>query len=278
MCSVTPLAINDVTSGFNIAEDWTFNSSIEGICGLTTEEVKDLLNWTRIRRPDGTLVRRLTNEEKDEHLQFMKENYKGYRFSHKSDAIPLYCTVQVMSYLKVCVWILSPRTLVLVCSSDAYCNCVFDEVQHVETASDEYFGDPNVEISDAALEFIISSPHFHEILDILKGKQPSSALSVSQVHRAMGSFRSLNWFDKERARTMDAFLMLSMYLGVLTISDHDRTFPECEAFDYCVNSLLLIVPVRLMICVLAGRIGRSQSAHCREHLEAFGSSKQAVVF
>ena len=85
---VTPLTLDSMTSGFNIATKLTNNPLFTAMCGLTDEEVMQAIEMAGI-----------TGEEKAKAYNKMKENYDGYRFN-KFDNNHLFNTTLVMYYLR----------------------------------------------------------------------------------------------------------------------------------------------------------------------------------
>ncbi|RUS21686.1 AAA-ATPase-like domain-containing protein [Endogone sp. FLAS-F59071] len=74
---VSPLAMNDVTSGFNIRYDITLIPRYEHMCGFE-EDVRHALMYVCAGKEE------LTDEEKqkfvDDHLEQMRKYYNGYKF------------------------------------------------------------------------------------------------------------------------------------------------------------------------------------------------------
>ena len=75
---VAPVALNDLTSGFNVSEDVSHKASLAGLCGFRDPEIDDLLERVAADRdlPPETVERaRLT----------MRSWYNGYRFTEDVD-------------------------------------------------------------------------------------------------------------------------------------------------------------------------------------------------
>ncbi len=73
---VSPITLDDVTSGFNIARNITINPNMNDILGFTQKDVEDIVDYyTKM----GVFTQ---NREKT--LEIMKDWYDGYRFSTKS--------------------------------------------------------------------------------------------------------------------------------------------------------------------------------------------------
>ena len=82
---VTPLTLDSLTSGFNIATKITNNPLFTAMCGLTEEEVKYAIKEAGVPNPE-------------EAFNKMKENYDGYIFN-KYDQTHIFNTTLVMYYL-----------------------------------------------------------------------------------------------------------------------------------------------------------------------------------
>ncbi|MGE0083823.1 MAG: AAA family ATPase [Desulfococcaceae bacterium] len=70
---VSPVTMDDVTSGFNIGENITVNEKFNELLGFTEKEVRDMLDYYR---REGLL-----NLEPDVCMEIMKDWYDSYRFS-----------------------------------------------------------------------------------------------------------------------------------------------------------------------------------------------------
>ena len=67
---VAPITLDSLTSGFNISKDITQDSDFNEMMGFTKEELISLMTEQQI-----------SEEEQEEILPIMKENYDGYKFS-----------------------------------------------------------------------------------------------------------------------------------------------------------------------------------------------------
>ena len=81
---VAPLTLDSLTSGFNIATNISLEQKYTAMCGLTEQELKILLE--ELQMPENI-------------LEYLKQNYDGYRFSTKSEE-HTFNTTLVMYYLK----------------------------------------------------------------------------------------------------------------------------------------------------------------------------------
>ena len=88
---VSPITMDDVTSGFNIGENVTLEPEFNEMLGFTEPEVCSLLALYRDRGAFG--------QDVDAALDVMREWYNGYRFA-KTAAGDLYNTDMVLYFLK----------------------------------------------------------------------------------------------------------------------------------------------------------------------------------
>ena len=88
---VSPITMDDVTSGFNIGSNISLEPKFDQILGFTEEEVRNLLE---MYRGHGAF-----NQDVEAALDVMREWYNGYRFA-KSTEDDLYNTDMVLYYLK----------------------------------------------------------------------------------------------------------------------------------------------------------------------------------
>ena len=87
---VSPIAMDDVTSGFNIGKNISLQSEFNDMLGFTEEEVCELLE---MYRDYGVF-----NQEVEAALNIMREWYNGYRFSEEIQG-DLYNTDMVLYFL-----------------------------------------------------------------------------------------------------------------------------------------------------------------------------------
>ena len=96
---VSPITMDDVTSGFNIGTNISLHPAFNELLGFTEQEVQSLL---RMYKAAGAL-----NQEVEAVLDMMREWYNGYRFA-KGAANELYNTDMVLYYLAPAVSYGSP--------------------------------------------------------------------------------------------------------------------------------------------------------------------------
>ena len=96
---VSPVTMDDVTSGFNIGANISLNPAFNELLGFTEDEVRNTL---RMYSEAGAL-----NQKVDAALDTMREWYNGYRFA-KGAANDVYNSDMVLYYLKALVLYGSP--------------------------------------------------------------------------------------------------------------------------------------------------------------------------
>ena len=87
---VSPVTMDDVTSGFNIGTNISFDATYNPMVGFTEREVEDLV---KMYRKSGVLTK-----EHDAVMAVMREWYNGYRFAEDADE-DVYNTDMVLYYL-----------------------------------------------------------------------------------------------------------------------------------------------------------------------------------
>ncbi len=88
---VSPITMDDVTSGFNIGSNISLEPKFDQMLGFTEAEVRQLLE---LYRDLGAF-----NQEVEAALDVMREWYNGYRFSEEAE-VDIYNTDMVLYYLK----------------------------------------------------------------------------------------------------------------------------------------------------------------------------------
>jgi hypothetical protein len=77
---VSPIALNDLTSGFNNARDLTLEPELAALCGFRESEIRDVLGLIARERD-------LSPEEIESLMERMRTWYNGYRFSKDADEL-----------------------------------------------------------------------------------------------------------------------------------------------------------------------------------------------
>jgi hypothetical protein len=85
---VAPQAFSDGLSSLNMMKDLTFAPKLEGLFGLTADDVSRGLD----------MITHLTADQRAQHLEQMRVQYDGYRFVHTQKE-PLFNTQYVLYYL-----------------------------------------------------------------------------------------------------------------------------------------------------------------------------------
>ena len=94
MTGVSPITLDDVTSGFNIADNISLESDFDAMLGFTEAEVRGLLE---MYRDLGVF-----DQDVDTALDTMRAWYDGYRFSRRTTT-SVYNTDMVLYYLKASI-------------------------------------------------------------------------------------------------------------------------------------------------------------------------------
>ncbi len=89
---VSPVALNDVTSGFNTSENVSLAPELAALCGFREEEIRDLLKPVAAER-------NLTGDEVEEAVRTMRTWYNGYRFTEEGEEL-VYNPTNVLYFLK----------------------------------------------------------------------------------------------------------------------------------------------------------------------------------
>jgi hypothetical protein len=89
---VSPVALNDLTSGFNTATNLALHSRLTSLCGFNEKEVRGLLGQIAAER-------QFSDKEVEETVDLMRTWYNGYRFSD-TDAEMVYNPTSVFYFLR----------------------------------------------------------------------------------------------------------------------------------------------------------------------------------
>ena len=89
---VSPVTMDDLTSGFNIGTNYTMNAKFNAMVGFTEEEVREMLDYYRQFHP--------FRHSTDELLEIMKPWYDNYCFSEECiDEPPMYNSDMVLYFI-----------------------------------------------------------------------------------------------------------------------------------------------------------------------------------
>lgn len=89
---ISPVALNDLTSGFNIAENVSLEPALGGLCGFRDQEIGELLEGVAAER-------RLSAEIVDQAARTMRTWYNGYRFARNEGEL-VYNPTNALYFLK----------------------------------------------------------------------------------------------------------------------------------------------------------------------------------
>ncbi len=90
---VSPVALNDLTSGFNTATDVSLEPALAGLCGFSETELRSLLEQVAEER-------QLSREDVEQHLAVMRVWYNGYRFSRRGGGRLVYNPTNALYFLR----------------------------------------------------------------------------------------------------------------------------------------------------------------------------------
>ncbi len=89
---VSPVALNDLTSGFNIAKDVSHKAALASLCGFRGSEIDDILGRVAAERE-------LPQDVIDHARESMRTWYNGYRFTKERDEL-LYNPTNALYFLE----------------------------------------------------------------------------------------------------------------------------------------------------------------------------------
>ena len=92
MTGVSPVALNDLTSGFNTATDVSRKKSLAGLCGFYEPELRDLLAPIAAQQ-------QLPTDRLEELVDTMRTWYNGYRFHEQAEGL-VYNPTNVLYFLQ----------------------------------------------------------------------------------------------------------------------------------------------------------------------------------
>jgi hypothetical protein len=151
---VSPIALNDFTSGFNITTHITHHEEFEGICGIYDSEINIAL--------DKMIPKDL--QLKKELLKTMKDNYNGYMFT-PTQSTPIFNTTLVVYFLR--------------------------EFQRLKKKPLDLI-DSNVQPSESGLEIISKSPLAQQVIDELYENEEQGVYVQERVSRTISTRDMMN--------------------------------------------------------------------------------------
>lgn len=179
LTGVSPVALNDLSSGFNIARDVSRHPHLAALCGFTETELRSEFLEPMLRA--GCLV----PEPAEKILAVMHDWYNGYRFSGDANGLMLNPT-----------------------------NCLYllQEIQEVGRYPEQLF-DRNLAIDETKLAFLSrSEPGARLVTQLSESEEPIEILGLeSQI-----SLEDLLTRVAEDRRFVASLLY---YLGLLTLAD-----------------------------------------------------------
>jgi len=105
---ISPVMMDDLTSGFNIAQNLTLKKELNDMMGFTEQEVKCMLERLDIKLKSPENQRELSI---DEVLEILKKNYNGYLFNEEAKE-RIYNPSMLLYFLNEAVHSRFPRTLI----------------------------------------------------------------------------------------------------------------------------------------------------------------------
>ncbi len=206
---VTPIALDSMTSGFNIASDLTTDSNLNQLLGFTIKEVRAIIDQISSESPDEKVISfkqkfkgsrtRYTTFNKKEIIKKLKDYYNGYSFSPEAE------------------------------------NKVFNSDMIL------YYFNSFLRNSKEPLELVdknISSDYFKlEQLFSLKDKQNNFEVLKSILKEEIQEAKISREFNLNSRFNREDFISLLFYLGFLTISKHEFNLTQFEIPNYAVKEI-----------------------------------------
>lgn len=179
---VSPIVMNDVTSGANVFEDITWHTSVNELCGFTHAEVLNLVEACVTHCG-------LLESQTDEVMEQMASFYNGSRFVTRVPGKDLQTVAKIYN-----------PTLVFYFLKRFQADCLYPEVML----------DSNLESDGNKLAYIAQHPSGKELL--LDVTESQTTVTLSDLHRRFGVQEMLAP-DKQQ----DHLAILLCYLGALTV-------------------------------------------------------------
>ena len=88
---ISPLSLTDISSGFNVARNLSFDQDVSGLCGLTRTDIEAAL-----KKVCGSDINAYNN-----HLAVITRYYDGYHFCDQKTVETVYNTETCLRYLQV---------------------------------------------------------------------------------------------------------------------------------------------------------------------------------
>ncbi len=176
---VSPVALNDLTSGFNIAKDVSLTPELAGLCGFRETEIRDLLELVARERD-------LPTEVAEGLVEAMRTWYNGYRFNQGTEEL-VYNPTNVLYFL--------------------------DHVYRRGSPPEELY-DQNLRTDRGKLAFLARSAAGAGVIEQLtEGNAGEVAISRLETSFSLDNLTARLGTDR---RAIASFLY---YMGLLTLSD-----------------------------------------------------------
>jgi hypothetical protein len=173
---VSPIALNDFTSGFNITKHITHEKKFESLCGIHGFEIEKALKEADFLKERGI--------SKEKLMSVIEENYNGYMFT-PTQAKRLFNTTLVVYFLdKLFDYEEIPKKLI----------------------------DPNVQPSESGLEIISKSPLSQQVINELYEKEQDGIYIPYDISDTISTRDMMNLLQTNSMYIL-SFLY---YLGALT--------------------------------------------------------------
>ena len=194
---VSPITLDDVTSGFNIGKNISLAAEFNALLGFTEAEVRDLL---KTYRKAGAL-----HLDPEAALDVMRDWYDGYRFASGADET-VYNTDMVLYFLDAVL----PNKPMPEDLIDVNVRIDYGKLRHLLTVSRQMGGaDRGVAASPARPAEATHTVRLNGNFDVLR-----QVIGEGQAHADIQSS-----FPLERLNQRDNFLSLLHYFGLLSIQD-----------------------------------------------------------
>ncbi len=185
---VSPVALNDLTSGFNNAKNVSLKRSLAGLCGFYEAELRDLLAPVAAER-------QLPPEEVERLLEIMRAWYNGYRFSERASDL-VYNPTNVLFFL-----------------TEIYLEGELPRVLH----------DANLRTDQAKLAFLARTAVGTGVVEELTegtglSRSVPSQLGEIRIPQLLDSF-SLGDLTAQLSKDAGAVASFLYYMGLLTLTD-----------------------------------------------------------
>ncbi len=210
---VSPVTMDDVTSGFNIGRNISLNPRFAEMVGFTEEEVRALLETCRNHG--------VFDQDTDAALDIMREWYDGYRFAREAEG-SLYNTDMVLYYLKESISVgHTPDELI-----DHNVRIDYGKLRHLLVTGRETAFRARVAASGrrAAGQAVHLNGNFDLLQDVI-----GTGEALARIEKS---------FPLEQLTLRDNFLSLLYYFGLLSIRGVSEGMPRLGAPNQTVRRLM----------------------------------------